>query len=309
MADRTCLRCNKVFNHPCRLKTHMSRKTPCTTLTAPIAKNARYVCQRCYISFTTQQAHSRHTLHRCKVTNTTEKPSTEHSIQLQLAAVQTQNAEIKAQMSELKTLLKCQPQALNVNSNNNVNVTQVVNITPWAPNEALIRASDLAAIFAENPRLDEYCHFSDADKVDAEGAAPYILEALMEFVKRAHADPSARNIYLNPRRSDQVLVFAEEAGGSWKTLSLTEGIRALFDGVTGGIKHTIGQTQTLMELPCQLVGAASFVPLLYDDEPDSYVKRAKGQMAAHLTNTAPSAETRVVLAQRPVRENKCTTTT
>ena len=217
-------------------------------------------------------------------------------------------------MTELKNILKDQafinkqpnkpPQTIvhNAPVTQNVNVTQAVYISPWAPRSTLISTADLIAVFAENPRLEEYCHLNDTDKIDAEGAAPYVLEALIEFVKRAHEAPSARNIYMNPRRADQVLVFAEEAGGSWKTLSLVEAIRALFDGVTGGIKYTIRQTRTLTELSQQIIGAASYVPMLYNDEPDEYVKKAKGPMVAHLTNTAPSAEAHVQLAQRPAHE-------
>ena len=252
-------------------------------------------CKHCDAIFTTAQALSRHSLHRCKIALTAK--ATEADMQKRLDDVQAQNAEIMAEMVELKSLLKGQTPS-NVHSHITQTVN-VVNIVPWALEPTLIRASDLVAVFAKNPRLEEYCYLSEADKIDAEGAAPYILEALIEFVKRAHADPSARNIYLNPRRADQVLVFAEE---SWKTLSLVEAIRTLFDGVSGGIKQTIKRPQTLIDLPQQLVGAASYVPMLYDDEPESYVKRAKGPMAAHLTNTAPKAEARIQSAQRSVSE-------
>jgi hypothetical protein len=42
------------------------------------------------------------------------------------------------------------------------------------------------------------------------------------------------------------------------------------------------------QLPLEAQNALSMAGLLYDDEPEEYVRRAKAPMAAHLVNTAPT---------------------
>jgi hypothetical protein len=44
------------------------------------------------------------------------------------------------------------------------------------------------------------------------------------------------------------------------------------------------------QLPLEAQNALSMAGLLYDDEPEEYVRRAKAPMAAHLVNTAPQAD-------------------
>ena len=145
----------------------------------------------------------------------------------------------------------------------------------------VISAAMVRATFTENPRLVEYCHLTDNEKVDTERAVPYVMEALMDLVKRAHADISARNVYLNPKRADQVLVFDET---TWKVLTLAEAIRALFDNVAGSIQRIIVTEKERAELPFEVQASAAWIPNLYDDEPDKYVAKAKAPMSAHLAN-------------------------
>ena len=173
-------------------------------------------------------------------------------------------------------------QAAQTIQNTQVNIT----LRPWSSAEGQIYlpVSMLQAAFTENPKLIEYCGMEDSERVDAERAAPYVQEALVDLVKRAHAaDPSSRNVYLNPRRSDQVLVYDE----AWKVLTLVEAISALFDTVAGGINRIIFTDATRKQLTLGVQAAAAWVPSLYREEPEAYVKRAKPQMAAHLANTAP----------------------
>jgi hypothetical protein len=231
----------------------------------------------------------------------------EHTLQRQMTEMRTeQNAKIdaqSAQIAELTALLKAQltlaPQggaqqvvqrierAAQVNMGPVTNTTNVqISIQPWSGEDrVVIPAAMLRAAFTENLRLAEYCRLSDEEKVDAERAAPYVLEALLDLVKRAHADPLARNVYLNPRRADQVMVFDE---ATWKVLSLVEAIRALFDGVAENIHRIIVSDCDRVQLPLDIQAAAAWMPNLYEDEPDKYVARAKPQMSAHLANTGPA---------------------
>jgi hypothetical protein len=177
------------------------------------------------------------------------------------------------------------PTTTNVTTNN---ITQTINIRPWGrgpSDHVVIPASMLRAAFTENPRLAEYCSLTDEDKVDAEQAAPYVVEALVDLVKRAHADPAARNVYLNPRRADQVLVFDET---TWKVLSLVEAIKAMFDSIAGSIHRIIVSDRERAELPFEVQASASWMPTLYKAEPEKFVAQARPQVAAHLTNMTPA---------------------
>ncbi len=305
MADRQCPKCGKTFTKPFYLKRHQERKTPCDPI-LEAAPSGPLSCRYCGRAFTTKQSLSRHTLHYCKIANSEEgmEKLMEHTLQRQLAA---QNAKIDAQSKQIERLtellekqLALAPQgaapltakaathveqANQVNTgpvtNNVTNVTQI-NIRSWTGEDRiLLPTSLLRAAFTENPRLIEYCRLGDDEKVDAERAAPYVVEALVDLVKRAHtADPASRNVYLNPRRADQVMVYDE----SWKVLPLVEAISALFDSVAGRIHEIIVTDTERKQLPLEVQAAAAWVPNLYEDDRDGYVKRAKGPMSAHLTN-------------------------
>jgi hypothetical protein len=188
--------------------------------------------------------------------------------------------------------------ALNVSAVTNVNaVTNVTNVTnniaqvnirPWdgAPADRIdVPLSLIAAAFAENSRLKEYCRLGDNEKTDPKIAPPFVLEMLMDLVKRAHADPAARNVYLNPRRADQALVCLKS--GRWEVIQLAEATRLIFDGVVVSIHAVTLSYEKLRELPLEAQNAMAMAGLVYRDEPEEYAKRAKGPMAAHLANTAP----------------------
>ena len=72
MADRTCAKCGKVFTHPCRLKAHERRKTPCSPIVEqaelPEAEQQKpHMCKFCGHRFSTAQGLSRHRKNHCTV--------------------------------------------------------------------------------------------------------------------------------------------------------------------------------------------------------------------------------------------------
>jgi hypothetical protein len=236
----------------------------------------------------------------------------EHTLQKQLAsqsakvdALQAQVAAQSAQMAELTALLKGQlsivPQnatprvaimankAAQVNTGpvtNTTTVQNIVNLVPWDSERRIaVDVADVVAAFAGNARLKEYSRLGDHELTDPEIAPPYVTELLMDLTKRAHADPSTRNVYLNPRRADQALVHMQS--GQWEVVSLAEATRLLFDGVAKGILSISRVYEERRQLPAEAQNALSMAGLLYDDEPEEYAKRAKAPMAAHLANMAP----------------------
>src|SRR5207253_3880433 len=149
-------------------------------------------------------------------------------------------------------------QVAQVTQNISQQVTQnIINIAPWDSERRLgcIGVAEVAAAFAENSRLKDYARLGDHELADPEIAPPYVAELFMDLTKRAHADPAARNIYLNPRRSDQALVHM--TSGKWEVLPLLEATRLLFDGVAKQIHRLMMTWVELQQLPREAQNAMS----------------------------------------------------
>jgi hypothetical protein len=255
---------------------------------------------------------NRHVRQYCKIANTEEgmEKLVEHTLQRQLAEQSKEMAEMRvqvlaqsAQVAELAALLRSQlvapvaapPTVVQVrneapsivNTGPITNTTQhIIALVPWDGGRRLeVGIAQIAAAFAENGRLKEYASLPAEELTDPEIAPPYVTELFMDLTKRAHADPAARNVYLNPRRADQALVHLST--GRWEVVALGEATRLLLDGVAGSIHKVAGTWAELKQLPQEAQNALSLAGMVYEEEPEEYVKRAKAPMSAHLTNMAP----------------------
>lgn len=303
-----CEKCGTTFSKELGLRKHKVRKTPCDPILDKSdlpedKRNNPHTCRYCGRAYSRKDNLLRH-LKSCKIANSDEgmEKLMDHTIRRQLAEQSAKVDALQAQIAQLTTLLVsgtapsstaimpagASPQITNIGKAGVVNTGSITNvhvdIRPWSSEERIfIPVSLVKAAFTENPRLVEYCHFSDAECVNAEHAAPYVVEAIVELVKRAHAaDPPSRNIYLNPKRADQVMVFDE----AWTVLTLVETVRSLADTVTNRIRRIIVTDDERMQLPMNIQAAASYVPLMYQGEPEEYAKLAKAPLAAHLANMA-----------------------
>ena len=296
-----CEKCGKIFRDATTLRRHKHRKTPCDPIIQTNTDiKSNYLCRYCGRQFTTPQAQSRHVRHRCKIANSDEgmEKLMDHTLQRQLTEQKAITDALQEQVAELATLLKSQlallpaaPQIAQVITGPGAAVynapVTVINIHPWDGDQRIgIDLAHIIAAFADNTKLREYTRMGDHELVDPEIAPPYVTELLMDLTKRAHADPASRNVYLNPRRADQVLVHKKS--GSWEVLPLLEATRLLFDGVAQGIQRVSRNCKEATHLPLEAQNALSMAGLLYDDEPDEYARRAKTPMAAHLENTGPT---------------------
>lgn len=306
MADRTCEKCGAVFSHPCRLRTHRNRKTPCEPILA-VPKSDEHQCQHCGRGFKSSVSKYRHIRESCKAANSGEAREPV-SLQQQVATMQVQTAGMKAQLDELTALLRDQytfapgpgalatprdvpprPGAHAIHIRNQAvqitNVQQNIQVVtrPWSECPINLTIAVLREAFTENPLLAEYCRLTDAEKADAKTAAPYIAEALVDLVRRTHAaDPTTWNIVLNPHRADQALVY--ERG--WEVRAAPTTLGTLFDKLAGRIREITLSAEDRAQLPFSVQAAAAWLPLLYADDREGYVARARARapMAAHLAN-------------------------
>ena len=314
-----CPKCAKTFQSSAHLRRHLDRKTPCDPITEPATGG--HSCRYCGRGFASKGSMQRHVRQYCRIAKSDEgmEKLLDHTLAKQVKALERRleqqaisHRELadrqSAQVAELTALLKQQlaiapaaHQQITVEGVNTTvqnaqtiqnNITNHITIRSWGgPERISVTPSMLRTAFAENARLAEYCKLDGPDQFEPETAAPYVLEALIDLIRRAHADPEARNVYLNPRRADQVLVYEVE----WKVLALVDAIRALLDGTAQGIKRIILSDADRAQLTQEVQSAAAGIPYLYEDEADEFVSKARKPLAAHLSNTAPPK----ALAARP----------
>ena len=293
-----CPRCNKTFRDTRDLARHQGRKSPCEPIVER-AVDACNACRYCGRNFSSKISMYRHTRQNCKIANSEEgmEKLLDHTLQRQLADQNAQLTQMRAQVAELTSLMKDQftlatPVTQQINAPSTVNngaVTNntVVHIHPWDGDRRIgVELAHILAAFTDNAKLREYARMGDHELTDPAIAPPYVTELLMDLTRRAHADPAARNVYLNPRRADQALVHKKN--GSWEVLPLVEATRLIFDGVAATIHHTTMTSAERRQLPLEAQNALSMAGLLYDDEPEEYARRASRPMMAHLENCQPA---------------------
>ncbi len=269
----------------------------------------------------------RHMKLSCKIANSEEgmEKLFEHTLQRQIADQTTREVErdkkldeqsnkidvLEGKVAELTAALKSAifaPPTSNTNNNNSNNINSgvllhaqnnggnmTVNINPWG-RELYFSAQTLEATFAESETLQRYSHIGFEARADPEEAAPYVQEALMSLVKRVHQDPQERNVYLNPKRTDQVLIYDEV---TWIVLPLVEAIRSLFDRVSRRIHKVTSPTGTeRQKLSPAVAESAPWLPIMYDERREKHIAQARPSMAAHLENMTPG---RVLSTPPPVK--------
>ena len=107
-------------------------------------------------------------------------------------------------------------------------------------------------------------------------ALPEVVAALMELVKRAHMPPAARNVHLNPKRTDQALALTT---GGWAAMPLEEATAALFDGASASMAAA--------RMPSVRQTMRTSIPVHYRAERADAVQLGLRPMGAHLLNVAP----------------------
>lgn len=321
-----CKLCQKPFRDLRDLKRHEGRKTPCAPIVEKVPSAVRSnACKYCGRTFASATSMSRHVRQNCKIANTDEgmdllmcrtleqqrgaalEAKVDRLAELveKLAVATTSAAGLGAALTvspatpppSVSSITNYNADTINTGPVTNVmnhvtNVTQintVVNIKNFDGDDRIrISPALIDAAFTQNPRLMEYVRMSDAERTDVDKSAPYVLETLIDLIRRAHKDPIYRNVYLNPKRSDQAMVWATtEETERWEVRTFLDVIRALFDGVAHNMQHIFLSEKQRALIPMDVQCAASWVPSLYESEPERFVRDGKSPMAAHLQNTGP----------------------
>ena len=255
--DRTCTLCGKTFRDPAALKRHSTKKLPCAIKLEP-STDAKHPCPNCNRDFTTETAKYRHIRNNCHVVRAAG--NTAIAIEQLAAKVQSLERQLHAQSEANPTVIH----TVNNNvANTTVNTVNSITIAPWGSPLQLTDA-DVEAALAGVPGLA------------GTPALPEVVAALMELVKRAHVPPAARNIHLNPKRTDQALALTT---GGWAAMPLEEATAALFDGASASMAAA--------RMPSVRQMMRTTIPVQYRAERAASVQLGLRPMGAHLLNVAP----------------------
>lgn len=109
-----------------------------------------------------------------------------------------------------------------------------------------------------------------------------VSRLLVEVLKPVHSHPSERNVYLNPRRADQALVFIPSRWSAWPIEEATQAMFGRIQEVLGGASKTSDRGVASAAEGARR-GCESRMPQL--------ARASRGQVSAHLENVRQATET------------------
>ena len=268
-----CDKCHQEFAKSQGLQRHLARKRPCITIpdAAQVATQVATRCDRCGNVFSRADSLRRHKQKHCAAPVADGTRQEIDELRARLARLENQPNSITVNAPVTNTVTNVSGPVTNVSgpvTNVSGPVTNVVNnvsvkIAPWGSPLQLTDA-DVEAALATVPGLA------------GTPALPEVVAALMELVKRAHMPPAARNVHLNPKRTDQALALTS---GGWAAMPLEEATVALFDGASASMAAA--------RMPSVRQMMRTTIPVQYRAERAASVQLGLRPMGAHLLNVAP----------------------
>lgn len=141
------------------------------------------------------------------------------------------------------------------------------------PSSFTIPIEMLKQAMPSSARETEACQRGEPEAVGA------LLTAIVRLI---HNNPCERNMYLNPKRADQVLVYIPER---WEVRPLLEAVGMLFDCVAEEIGDTLLRVTSQADRETAKGAHAGF-----RKKRGEVVRQSRGAIAAHLTNMSMLAK-------------------
>lgn len=277
-----CQKCGREFTHPWQLRRHLERIRPCHVL---VGTPPGHVCEKCGKTFASRRNQLRHTAGCSEGAAGFE-------------------ARLEAKFEEFKKEVRAS--AVNVThttvvgSNNSFISAGAVAIQAHRPGWP----AGWAALADPEPfqpqRFIITQHILEAAAAGCTGSVldscrrgdPAAIGVLfVEIMKRVHATPGRQNIYVNPSRADQVLVYIPER---WDVKPLAEAIEKMYSKVASDlIELSLDVRPPLREVAVQ-------ASTNYRENNATVVRSSRGAMWAHLSNARSGAVAEVCAAVEPV---------
>jgi hypothetical protein len=248
-----CLRCEKVFKDKAHLARHESRQKKCQAG----KQNYSCACGRSYSHRSTLSQHKS----KCQ----TRPVRTESSVG-QISQTVVHNGPV-------------------INIHGNVHVQNALTLggcvlpgwpEKWPAPQSLPRPV-LPPGFTITTDILRQAFGSSASDAEAclRGDPAAVASLLVEIVKLVHSNPLERNIYLNPKRADQVLVYVPER---WQVLRLQEGIRHILGHVVDELEEAVPRGDG------RLLRLAHGARTAFLDKKEEVMRSSRGAMETHLEN-------------------------
>ena len=251
MSDRTCIKCNKIFDAPCRLKAHLKRKKTCELFILTNIDNKltdidnKFKCKFCNKSFVTNISMYRHIRLYCKIglTGANKQEIIQLKFQNQINQLtntvnnllQKENTIIQKENTIIQkenTIIQNVETQNNIQNNNNITIN--CTILPYP--DMNIKHDDILNPFLKgNSAANEYAKIPYLEKVDIKNSEvnnQLISSTIIEMIENIYADSENRNIYL--LKKDKVMVY--QNNGIWCIKSLDNVNRELCGNVVQNVK-------------------------------------------------------------------------
>lgn len=337
MNSTTCPKCLKSFAKASRLQRHLQRKTPCAAIVGDdeltdVEREKLFACRFCGRRFSAQPNLSRHQKMSCRVAAKEGGMELlfEHTLQRQLEEQRSETESLRREVSELSSLLRQQllavkggglgsAQQVNIGQQNNTNTNMTVNVdarrqyvlrsfksAPEDGGPIAVTLEQVRELFigpGAHPALKAWMETPSGERLRmGEDIVQKAADALVAMIQALHAQPEQRNIFLNPKRADQVLVFEEAPGcdaenpHSWTVMPLREAILRLCDGLAHRLTEDVLRSSDDPKKVNALCGGPGHdvwhrvemqdgvgsLPLTWQGRRDECAEKARPGLAAHL---------------------------
>ena len=299
MSDRTCVTCNKTFSHPSRLVRHQSGRGKCAEKKLP-----RHTCEckKQYADLSSLYRHRRECPAYAGALALPEDGERDAKLRAKATThpVIVQNITNTVQNIQVNTL--GHHQQVTVSPTGQIGAPTTVtgstgvgsNIGPVVcgsqPPVRLPGWPDKWPVPAVTPTAFKPLGFeisqaeleaavgslSESERAScARGDTLGVSRLLVEILKRVHSNPRERNVYLNPGRADQALVFIPS---SWSAQPLEEATQSMFARIRKILDGAgrSSEQRTASAVAGARRGCANNLPQL--------ARASRGQVSAHLEN-------------------------
>ena len=273
-----CERCKRVFEYPYLLRRHTSQKTNCGS-----KKAGRFQCDRCGRQYSSAPGLCRHRK-TCgaRAPRVREEPAAPSII---INQTHIDNSIHVNALGRSSFVLNQRPQGYASGPSEPSSPQPARALPGWPPNwpapEVVPYPFSPPGFEVSLEQLTAAVESLPQSVRDAcrRGEQAAVSKLLMGVLRQIHADPKERNVYMNPRRSDQALVYIPE---HWVACALDEAGQSMFRRIVEVIDG--------LPLPPAVQTMALAARTSCEADVTQLVRASRAALSAHLENVRLGAE-------------------